>query len=494
MTKNISQKLQIIMFFAIVAAAYLIGNGALPLLGPDEPRYAQVAREMFERNDWITPTLGGFHWFEKPALAYWLMIVGYNLFGVNEFAARFGSALFGVLTILTIYWLAKFISEKISNDEQQTTNNFPLWALLTSASSVGLLIFSHAATFDVILTFPVAAALALFFAAQNSESNRKNLLLAGFYFFTGLGLLAKGLVGAVLPFGIIFCYFAARRRFPDKSFLLSLIWGGLIALATAAAWYLPMYWRHGWTFVDEFFIQHHFARYTSNKYQHPEPFWFFWAVLPGLTLPWLPFLFAEIRQIFKSQHPTPNTQRPNVSPFLFSWLLMPVVFFSFSGSKLPGYILPALPAALILAALSVWRIAEKNKVYHRGLQFLAWTVLGICAVLPFLLGNADFTRRDTAKYLLESASNSDAKVLGLHDVWHSLEFYAAGRLVRDEKGRQIKFEGIGEIAEWMNRETQNEVLVVVPLEYEKQLLETRILSAEKRSDNGAFALFVVRRQ
>ena len=76
----------------VVVAVYLIGL-TIPLIGPDEPRYAQVAREMFERGDWVTPTLGGYHWFEKPALLYWLQIASYNIFGVSEFAARFGSAM-----------------------------------------------------------------------------------------------------------------------------------------------------------------------------------------------------------------------------------------------------------------------------------------------------------------------------------------------------------------------------------------------------------------
>src|SRR4051794_2948286 len=81
-------------FFILTVFVYLFGL-SIPLVGPDEPRYAQVAREMFVRGDWITPTLGGFNWFEKPALLYWLEIGAYNIFGINEFAARFGSALFG---------------------------------------------------------------------------------------------------------------------------------------------------------------------------------------------------------------------------------------------------------------------------------------------------------------------------------------------------------------------------------------------------------------
>ena len=103
-----------LLFAIIIVAVYFFGL-TLPLVGPDEPRYSQVAREMFERSDWVTPTLGGFDWFEKPALLYWLQIASYKLFGVNEFAARFGSALFGLGTIFTFVDFRK----KLSTDKHR---------------------------------------------------------------------------------------------------------------------------------------------------------------------------------------------------------------------------------------------------------------------------------------------------------------------------------------------------------------------------------------
>src|SRR5215204_2106906 len=97
-----------IAFISVTILVYFFGL-TMPLVGPDEPRYAQVAREMFERADWITPTLGGFNWFEKPALLYWLQIASYNVFGVSEFAARFGSALFGLGTVASLWLLGKHV-------------------------------------------------------------------------------------------------------------------------------------------------------------------------------------------------------------------------------------------------------------------------------------------------------------------------------------------------------------------------------------------------
>src|SRR3954471_24753829 len=103
--------------------AYFTGLG-LPLVGPDEPRYAQVAREMFDKGDWITPTLGGHTWFEKPALLYWLEIGAYRIFGVNEFAARLGPTLCGLGTVAAMYLLGRSVGRK----------ELAVWAAMITAS------------------------------------------------------------------------------------------------------------------------------------------------------------------------------------------------------------------------------------------------------------------------------------------------------------------------------------------------------------------------
>ncbi len=173
-----------IIFAIIIVAIYLFGLN-IPLLGPDEPRYTQIAREMFGRGDWITPKLGGFDWFEKPALLYWLQIFFFKLFGVNEFAARFGSALFGLGTILSLWILGKSVqsskfkvqSKKTNNEGQTTNDNFANWLALIAASSIGLLSFSRGASFDIILTFPITAALVAYFLFDQREQK------SGFTFY-----------------------------------------------------------------------------------------------------------------------------------------------------------------------------------------------------------------------------------------------------------------------------------------------------------------------
>ncbi len=166
---------------------------SVPFLGPDEARYAQVAREMFESGNWVTPTLGGFHWFEKPALLYWLQIASYAVFGISEFAARVGSALFGLGTIASLWILGR-------NSNSDNPVRFANYLCLIAASSLGILVFSRGASFDIIITFPLTAALVSFFIYDRRKlaGESKTLLpLILFYFFIGLALLAKGLIRIV---------------------------------------------------------------------------------------------------------------------------------------------------------------------------------------------------------------------------------------------------------------------------------------------------------
>ena len=514
--QNPKSKIARLLFVALVVFTYFFGL-TLPLVGPDEPRYAQVAREMFERGDWITPTLGGFDWFEKPALLYWLEIASYKLFGVNEFAARFGSAIFGLGTIFCLWILGRFSAaenteqmrkDEIVNDFSKTSvaeKNFAWWLVLTASTSIGLIVFSRGASFDIILTFPLTAALAGFFIFDRSKRKSGftfHLPLFIFYFFIGVALIAKGLVGIVFPFSIVAFYYLLSRKTPSKAFLLSLFWGTILSLAIASVWYLPMYQANGWKFIDEFFIQHHFQRFTSDKYQHHQPFWFFLLVLPLMTLPWLPFFLASIFDYFKSQtinrriqHSALSTQHSALRTFAFAWLAVPLVFFSLSGSKLPGYILPALPAAMILATIYIFRFVQKSKTRERALQILATAILiSIIAAVQFFA--PDYTRHETVKYMIETADAkgfADAKFAGLYTVSHNLEFYAAGRLERDEDGKLKRYDNFYELVQKLKTEKNGKTLIIVPLANVSNLqAENGAADIEVISENGESAIILIK--
>jgi hypothetical protein len=205
--------------------------------------------------------------------------------------------------------------------------------------------------------------------------------------------------------------------------------------------------------------------------------------------------------LFQIRSPKAKLESPSDSPLerlkILSvvWLIVPLVFFTFSGSKLPGYILPALPAALILIADQASRFVQDSRKRRLTLQIISGVVL---LTVPVSLNTfaTSFARRDTTKFLLEAANEQgfgNAKVLNLHDISHSLEFYAAGRLVRLPDGKQWKFEGTKEVWNYLELSGDRTVLVLVPIEHEHQLYETNLFKARKIADNGAFVLVAVTR-
>ncbi len=477
---------------ALTVFVYLFGL-TIPLIGPDEPRYTQVAREMFYRGDWVTTTLGGFNWFEKPALLYWLQITSFHVFGISEFAARFGSAIFGLGTVASLWFVGYFHVQ-----DRSRAIEFANWLALIAATSLGLIVFARGASFDIILTFPVTAALACFYIYdQRQHEPRATVPLIGLYFFIGVALLAKGLVGAVLPLAIIGLYFVISRRFPSKAFVISLFWGALITLAVAAAWYLPVYLRHGWEFVDEFFIQHHFQRYTSNKYRHPQPFWFFWVIIPLFVVPWTPFFLAgvyrSIKGVFNKAATPPEPEHASLMHFAVAWMLFPLIFFSFSGSKLPGYILPAVPGAIIFTWLYIRGFmqgsAKREMLIKAAAVGMHLVIIGLLIFAVPRYADADSVERliQTA----DEAGHHDANAIGFRYVSHNAEYYAAGRLVRTEEGAQKEFQEPELIADQIRDTFRGEYIVIVPLRHLDDLRSSPELNVQVIADNTHVAIAAV---
>jgi 4-amino-4-deoxy-L-arabinose transferase-like glycosyltransferase len=430
-----------VFIFIIIIAFYLYGLGYLPLLGPDEPRYAQIAREMFLSGDYITPTLGGYTWFEKPSLLYWMIAASFKVFGVSEWSARLGPAFCGLLTIAAVGLVGRAIDRGFSS-------------LVVTATCLGLIVFSRAASFDVVVTMTATWSLACFLL---SELSKRRVYLIGFYAFVGLSLLAKGLVGVVIPFGVVGTYYLLRRAWPERSVWLSLLWGVPLAVAVSAVWYGPVIAKHGWTFIDEFFVQHHFARYVSNKYHHPQPIYFYPVIILMLSLPWTPFLVEALVKARRwAWRGADNLSI--VRSFSLAWLLAPIVFFSFSGSKLPGYILPALPAAALLIA-DVLRPKKPALL----VAIASGTVVLVLIGLTFFAG--PYAYRESVRDLIalgDARGYANAPVIAVKSDDRSAEFYAHDRVVYNSHGEVVTFD---EISMSELRARGGKFLVLVPHEY-----------------------------
>ncbi len=536
---TLAKRVWLLVFLAVIAF-YCYGLGHLPFVGPDEPRYAQVAREMFLRGDLVTPTLGGHNWFEKPPLLYWMMMASFRLFGVSEWAARLGPALSGLLTVFAVFWASRQVCR--SSIEHQLTELAP-WSAIIASSTLGIIVFSRGVGFDIVVTMTTAWALSFFLVSELEEKeDRRRRLLFGFYVFIGLSLLAKGLIGLVIPFGVVGLYQLVRRQFHARPFFLTFWWGLPLAFALASTWYVPVILRHGWPFIDEFFIQHHFARYLSNKYRHPQPFYFYLLILIPLSLPWTAFLIEGLVKTRSLRlHSTDSVDRLRV--FALAWLLMPLAFFSFSGSKLPGYILPILPAGALIAGerltkllsgdhdefwalritgalFGVFAIVGSVYVVRSGslsprcvamigvpliiaaATCIFWTrrktisallvIFATFAALTVALncGVASFTSKESTRDLLQLANGrgyGSAPVYALHQIDRSAEFYAAGRVVYAADGEPVRFESALDILE-AAKDYRAPILVLVPVEYIYQLTGLPSARIDVVGDNGKLAL------
>jgi 4-amino-4-deoxy-L-arabinose transferase-like glycosyltransferase len=551
-----------LLLFLGIVAFYLWGLGLLPLVGPDEPRYAEVAREMLARHDLITPTLGGMPWFEKPPLLYWFMIAGYRVLGVTEYAARLGPAVCGLLTAVFIYWTGKAIEEMSEGSglataeySEQRRDGLGRFSALVWLSSLGAIVFSRGASFDIVVTMTVTGALACFFVwhvrsvpgAGNDAGEpqaRMPVLLIGFYFFIGLSLLAKGLVGIVIPFGVIAIYLLIRREWPMKSLVKSLFWGVPLALAIAAVWFAPMILRHGWKFIDQFIVQHHFARFVTNKYHHPAPIYFYFQVIVALSLPWTIFLAAAFldsrRWSWRRGLPLDRFR-----VFAFCWILVPVVFFSFSESKLSAYILPVLPAVALLVGervtclllrrrgdlvlrltgalliglgagggwylvrhftlnasfivitasplVAVGAVALVHPRLRKALFVLIPAAMFAASVIALSCAAPVIARPESVRDLLAAASARGygaVPVVQLHTVERTAEFYAADRMTYRPDGEPVKLEGVVQVAD-AARHSGGLILCFVPREYETQLTSYPNIQTEVIANNGRVSLVAV---
>jgi len=321
------------------AFLFLYGLGQFGLIGADEPRYAQVAREMLQRHDWITPVLGGQPWLEKPPLYYWQAMLAYRIFGVSDWAARLPGALDASFLVLGVYFFLR-----------RFRPGFEVDGALITASSAGIIGYARAASMDMALAAAFAIGMLGWWAWRE---NGKRIYLAVFYGCMGLGMLAKGPVAPFLAVVVIVLYAAAVREW---RLVLKTLWlpGIFLFCAIALPWYFAVQMRNP-GFFREFIVEHNLGRFSKNLYHHTEPFWYYLPVAALALVPWTVFVIAAFVQTIRmwwarrtATDASESGLEYQFNVFAGCWLIVPVMFFSISQSKLPGYILPAIPAGALL--------------------------------------------------------------------------------------------------------------------------------------------------
>ena len=369
-------------------AVCVFGNlGAIGFTGPDEPRYGWIARAMAETGDWVTPRLYGQPWFEKPILYYWAAAAGFLLHLPAEWAARLPSAFAALAAALIIGWLAK-------QHYGGALNSFSDPVLLAPslfATSVAAIGFARAATPDMLFSASITAAMACVATefrragvlraahpASAPESRPGFLPLLLFGASLGVGVLAKGPAAVVLAGGAVGIWGVATR---DWRAALRIAHPVAVAAfcVIAIPWYALCAARNP-DFLRVFIWEHNFERYATSMFQHRQPFWFFGPILLLALLPWTALLWPVAQEGLRLRHERSWLNSPGF--FFACWVIWPVVFFSFSQSKLPGYILPAIPPLALLCATATARAADR--VFARSFNVfagigLAWMVLGVAA-------------------------------------------------------------------------------------------------------------------
>ncbi len=332
------------LILVVLYVCLFSGLGALGLVGPDEPRYAAIARAMAETRDWVTPRLWGTPWFEKPVLYYWAAGISIRIFGVSEFAARLPSALAALLAVVAVAWTAL-----------RSFGARAAWfSLLMLPTSVAMIGFSRAASPDMLFAGLLTAAMAV--AAEILQKPRPGpILRIAFGFFLGAAVLAKGPAAVILAGGATLLWAAISRewRAPFR-FLHPLII--VVFCATSLPWYVLCALRNP-DFLRVFILQHNFERYLTPVFEHRQPFWFYVPILCVATMPWI---VALVRAFYRKWNG--EGWRHSLSLFAFCWAIFPLLFFSFSQSKLPGYILPAIPPLFLFMSRAVERLfASSNR-------------------------------------------------------------------------------------------------------------------------------------
>jgi 4-amino-4-deoxy-L-arabinose transferase-like glycosyltransferase len=356
----------------LLALAWLAGLAWMrPLALPDEGRYVGVAWEMLRSGNWVTPTLDGLPFFHKPPLFYWITATAFELLGPSEWAARSASIVAGATTVAALYAaLHEWLGQRTARMAVLVLATQPLFFGASQYANLDMLV---AACISVAILLGARAALR-FEAGRNPRGD-----LAGAYVAAALGLLAKGLIGLVIPSLVLLLWLAAARRWRT---LWALCWlpGFAMVGVIVVPWLAAAEWAHP-GFLHYFFVVQHFQRFSGSGFNGVEPFWFYVPVLLLLVLPWSGWLFTALRRAPSVAVPprsSANAAGPaRVLALMAIWIGVVVVFFSIPHSKLVGYVLPALaPLAVLIAA------AAGPLVQHSARALRWWRAsAGVAALL-----------------------------------------------------------------------------------------------------------------
>ncbi|PKV75180.1 phospholipid carrier-dependent glycosyltransferase [Pontibacter ramchanderi] len=344
----------------VLLLALLYNLGGWGVIETSEARYAEISREMLVRGEWLHPRLLGIQHFHKPPVTYLISAAGMGLFGVNAFGVRFFLQFSLLAQALLVYLIA---------NELFQSRRIALTALVIYVTIPAVLIAARNLTTDSFLaTFELLA----IWAWLRYKPVKKVGWLYLFYLALALAFLTKGPVGLIFPVLVAIGYrlpHATGKASVSHHFIAFLLF-----LLLSASWYVYLMWQDR-QFVDYFFLNHIVKRYTSPEtFSRSEPWWFYIAYIPLLSLPWSAMLLLYLRKL--------RLLSVNHKRLFFLWLLVPLLFFSFSSSKLILYVLPMLAGIALLVS---WLLHQLSLKELRIISIFTFVYLGLLGLGLLLL-------------------------------------------------------------------------------------------------------------
>ncbi|MBI4527943.1 MAG: glycosyltransferase family 39 protein [Deltaproteobacteria bacterium] len=330
------QSVSSLVWFLPLVLFILFNNlGGAALFDPDEGRNAEIAREVLLLGDWVTPHYNFIPRLDKPIAHYWTIALSYKIFGVSEWSARLPSAVAALgCLILTYCFARRFLGADVAR-----------WGVLILVTSVEFFLLSRTVILDMAFAFFITLALSAFYRAVQIESaGAKKLHYVIMFAAAGMSTLIKGPIGFILPGSVVFGYLVLTRKW----FLLREVewfWGGCLFVAIVGPWYALVEQRNP-GYLRYIFIEEGILRFLTNRYNRSEPWYYFILVLALGFLPWTVIIPVAVKDFW-------NKIRSDLDFFLWVWTGAVLLFFSFSASKLPHYILPLYPALSMLVAKAV---------------------------------------------------------------------------------------------------------------------------------------------
>ena len=343
----------------ILFVVLLYNLGGWGVIETSEARYAEISREMWLTGDYLHPRLLEIQHFHKPPVTYTISALGMGLFGPSAFGARFFLQVSLILQVLLVYLLGK---EIFGNNRQA------LIAAIVYVTIPAVLLAARNLTTDSFLaTFELAA----IWCWVKYKKGTTPAWLYFFYLLLALAFLTKGPVGLIFPVLVALGY----RSPQTQRINLTAGWHHLPALVlfllVGGSWYVYLMLQNP-EFVDYFLFKHTVQRYANPEtFGRSKPWWFYLVLAPALSLPWAAILLFNFKKL--------KELPPTLKRLFILWILVPLVFFSFSGSKLILYILPLFAGLALLTAWLLCQPAPETsiKVARGSMLYFAFLALGL---------------------------------------------------------------------------------------------------------------------